>query len=42
MKEFGANIPTKERWIQIAETVTDKTAKQCYARFKELCAKAKK
>ena len=41
MKEFGANIPTKERWISIASKVDGKNAKQCYGRFKDLCAKAK-
>ena len=41
MRQIGANVPTKERWTQIAGLVTDKTPKQCYERFKELCAKAK-
>jgi hypothetical protein len=41
MKEFPASIPTKERWIQIAEKVDGKTAKECFTRFKDLCAKAK-
>ena len=41
MKEIPASVPTKERWIQIAEGVDGKTAKECFARFKELCAKAK-
>ena len=41
MREVPASVPTKERWLKIAEGVTDKTAKQCYERFKELCAKAK-
>jgi hypothetical protein len=41
MREFPANIPTKERWLQIAEKVAGKTAKDCFARYKNLCAKAK-
>jgi len=41
MREFGADLPTKERWIKIAERVDGKSAKQCYERFKDLCAKAK-
>lgn len=42
MKTFGTSIAAKERWISIAGTVTDKTAKECFTRYKELCAKAKK
>jgi len=41
MREFGADMSTKERWIAIAEKVDGKTAKECFTRFKELCAKAK-
>jgi len=41
MKEFPSTIPTKERWISIAEKVDGKTAKECFTRFKELCAKVK-
>jgi len=41
MREFGADMPTKERWIAIAERVEGKSAKECFARFKDLCAKAK-
>jgi hypothetical protein len=41
MKKFPASIPTKERWIQIAEVVDGKTPKECFTRFKELCEKAK-
>lgn len=41
MKEVPASVPTKERWIKIAEGVDGKTAKECFTRFKELCAKAK-
>ena len=42
MREFPASMATKERWLKIAEKVDGKTAKQCYGRFKDLCAKAKK
>lgn len=41
MKEIPSTIATKERWIQIAEKVEGKTPKECFTRFKELCAKAK-
>ena len=41
MKKIPATVATKERWIQIAECVEGKTAKECFTRFKELCAKAK-
>ena len=41
MREVPASVPTKERWIKIAEKVDGKTAKECFTRFKELCAKAK-
>lgn len=41
MRDVAKDVPTKERWIQIAETVDGKTAKECFTRFKELCAKAK-
>lgn len=41
MKEVPASVPTKERWIKIAEGVDGKTPKECFTRFKELCAKAK-
>ena len=41
MKEIQASVPTKERWIKIAEGVDGKTPKECFTRFKELCAKAK-
>ena len=42
MKSVPSSMPTKERWIKIAEGVEGKTAKECFQRFKELCAKAKK
>lgn len=38
MRTYGSNLPVKERWIKIAEVVQEKSAKQCYERFKELCA----
>ena len=41
MKKFPGSIPTKERWVKIAEEVDGKTAKECYTRFKEICAKLK-
>lgn len=41
MREVPATVATKERWIKIAEGVDGKTAKECFTRFKELCAKAK-
>ena len=41
MKEISADIPTKERWIKIAEMVDGKTAKECFARYKEIVAKVK-
>jgi len=41
MRDVPASVATKERWIKIAESVDGKTAKECFTRFKELCAKAK-
>jgi hypothetical protein len=41
MKTFTASMPTKERWIKIAETVEGKSAKQCFDRFKSIVAKLK-
>lgn len=41
MRAVPATVATKERWIKIAEGVDGKTAKECYTRFKELCAKTK-
>ena len=41
MREVPGTVPTKERWIKIAEGVDGKTAKECFTRFKELCAKTK-
>ena len=41
MKEVSTSLSTKDRWIQIAEGVNGKTAKECFQRYKELCSKAK-
>lgn len=41
MREVPASVPTKERWLKIAEGVDGKSAKECFARYKELVAKAK-
>lgn len=41
MKTFPASMPTKDRWIKIAETVDGKTAKQCFDRFKSIVARLK-
>ena len=35
-------MPTKERWIKIAEKVEGKSAKECFERFKEIVAHLKK
>lgn len=42
MREFPGSLPVKERFIKIAEKVENKTAKECYERFKEICAMVKK
>jgi len=41
MKSVPQSVGTKERWVQIAELVEGKSAKECFTRFKELCAAAK-
>jgi hypothetical protein len=41
MKEFGANLPVKERWVSVGTKVDEKTPKQCFERYKVLCAKHK-
>ena len=41
MKKFPGSMPTKERWIAIAELVEGKTAKECFERFKQIVAKLK-
>jgi len=38
MREYPASIPVKLRWIKISEKVDGKNAKECYERFKEICA----
>lgn len=42
MREFPGTLPVKERWIKISEKVEGKSAKECYERFKEICARVKK
>ena len=42
MKQFPASMAAKERWIAISKVVEGKTPKECFARFKDLCDKAKK
>ncbi len=41
MKAVPASVPTKERWIKIAELVDDKTPKECFERFKTIVARLK-
>ena len=41
MKKYPGSMPTKERWVKIAEEVDSKTAKECFTRFKEIVAKLK-
>lgn len=41
MKQFPASMPTKERWIAISGVVKDKSAKECFERFKSIVAKLK-
>ena len=41
MKKYPGSMPTKERWLKIAEEVDGKSAKECFARFKEIVAKLK-
>ena len=41
MKKFPGSIPTKERWVKIAEEVEGKSAKECFTRFKSIVAKLK-
>lgn len=42
MREFPSTMPAKERWVKIAEKVDGKSAKECFERFKEICALLKK
>ena len=41
MKQFPTSMPTKERWIAIAGVVKEKSAKECFERFKSIVAKLK-
>lgn len=41
MKTVPASVPTKERWVKIAELVDGKTPKECFERYKEIVAKLK-
>lgn len=41
MKKYPGSMPTKERWVKIAEEVEGKSAKECFTRFKEIVAKLK-
>jgi DnaJ family protein C protein 2 len=42
MRQHPGTMPVKERWIKIAEGVEGKSAKECYERYKEICAQLKK
>jgi hypothetical protein len=42
MKRFGPKFPTKERFESISAIVDGKSAKECFIRFKEICASLKK
>jgi len=41
MRDVPSTLTTKERWIAIAEKVDGKIARECFTRYKALCAKAK-
>ena len=41
MKKHPASMPTKDRWIAIADGVDEKSAKECFTRFKSIVAKLK-
>jgi hypothetical protein len=41
MREVPSTVPTKERWIEIADGVDGKTPKECFVRYKDLVKKAK-
>lgn len=42
MKDFTAKeFPGKVRWEKISEVVDGKSPKECFERFKEICAKVK-
>ncbi len=40
MRKYNS-LPVKEKWLKIAEEVDDKTAKECFERFKEIREKLK-
>jgi len=41
MKTMPGSMDIKERWIGIAGLVEGKNAKECYTRFRGICAKLK-
>mmetsp|Transcript_10645 Transcript_10645/g.16233 ORF Transcript_10645/g.16233 Transcript_10645/m.16233 type:complete len:155 (+) Transcript_10645:1394-1858(+) len=41
MREVPTTLATKERWLKVADLVDGKSAKECFGRYKELCASAK-
>jgi hypothetical protein len=41
MKSVDPKMPTKERWVAIAELVEGKTPKECFERYKSIVAKLK-
>jgi hypothetical protein len=41
MKAVPGSVATKERWIQIGAMVEGKAAKDCFERFKIICARLK-
>jgi len=41
MVEFPATMATKSRWIEISGAVDEKTAKECFIRYKSIVAKMK-
>jgi hypothetical protein len=41
MKTVPASVGVKERWIAISKLVDNKNPKECYERFRVLCAKMK-
>ena len=42
MRKYGKDMDAKERWTKIAAEVEGKTPKECFERFKEICARLKK
>lgn len=41
MKTFPASMPTKDRWLKIAEVVDGKVARECFERFKLIVSQTK-